>query len=534
MAKFNKSGVGTTGKSDTHFASTVHNDIQKSTFFRNQIIKSTFNAGRLIPIYIDEVIPGDTHEIDIAYISRLSTPVFPTMDEIELDFYFFFVPNRIVWDGWQRLHGENDKSAWTPTNEPALVPGLYNSGTDFAQVPVGSIADYYGLPLNFGVSAGETEGINILPFRGYAAIYNRWFRDQNLQAPFPFKTNDDPISLDLSLLDDVWKFPFCEPFKVCKKHDYFSSALPGLSKTFYTGMVPRVPYFLDINPNINWPTKITGSGSLVASVMTGHTEALMEDDAGRLNMLQILRNCAQLNKLLERDARGGTRYVEMLKAHFNVEAEDYRLQYPEFLGHHSTTMTTSQVPQTSSTDDVSPQGNLAAFCMSAGRGSGFKKSFVEHGYIHGFVVARQRKTYQQGVERFWWRRDRFDFYYPEFAHITEQPIKLREIYFDNGAKDENFGVQEAWADYRYKPNRVSGYMRSNAPNSLDAWHFADYYSNAPYLTDEWIKDNSEHNINRTLTVDSSQQHQFIIDIKVANRTTRPMPVYSIPGMLDHF
>lgn len=519
MAKFS---TKTTGKQDSKFASTVHNDIKKSTFKRDQIHKTTFNAGKLVPIYIDEVLPGDTHKIDLAYISRLATPIFPTMDNIDLDFYFFFVPNRLVWDGWQKLHGENETSPWSPSTYPSTLSSMFSSSGITKDELEGTLWDYYGYPL-IEFDSGKTINVSPLPFRGYKAIWNRWFRDQNLQAPLTVGENS---SVDV-ITDSI------ELLSVNKKHDYFTSCLPQPLKPIADNYTQRnidiMQFFNDENLT-DFKAGMFGDGLLNVGDNIINSESS--------NIVHVLRTATQLTKLLERDARGGTRYVEMLKAHFNVEAEDYRLQHPEFLGHHRTSMNLHQVAQTSSTDEVSPQGNLSAYGMTAGGGKGFVKSFVEHGYIHGFVVARQRKTYQQGIERTFFRRDRFDWYYPELAHITEQPVYDSEIFATSDnmflSKRKVFGFQEAWADYRYKPNRVSGQFRSDATNSLDAWHYADYYENQPYLTSSFITDNSENNIARTLAVDSNLQNQFILDLKVMNRTTRPMPVYSIPGFMDHF
>lgn len=534
MAMFqkNRNNVGTTGASDSKFASVVSSSVKKSVFNRDQIHKTTFNAGKLIPIYLDEVLPGDTFNINLDYVCRMSTPIFPTMDDIDLDFYFFFVPNRLVWNGWQALHGENTTATpWVPSTQPSLAPIISSAKGSAVAVQAGSIGDYYGLQPQMSGDTLSTIGINALPFRGYRAIWNRWFRDQNLQAP---------LSINLTNGGDGDAY-VGDLLSVNKKHDYFTSALPQPTKGL-SDNAARVPFFLDsVLPFFGDISEFAPDG-IARNVASGNSTSTVGDkfatgDGNTTNFIQTLRNAFQLNKLLERDARSGTRYVELLKAHFGVEAEDYRLQYPEFLGHHAGGINIAQVPQTSSTDDTSPQGNLAAYAVAAGHANGFTKSFVEHGYVHGFVVARQRKTYQQGLEKMWFRRDRFDYYYPGLAHISEQPILVKEIMATDGSYPdlENiFGFQEAWADYRYKPNRVSGQFRSNHSNSLDSWHYADYYEDIPYLSADWIKDNSAENIDRTLAVQSSANDQFLLNLKISNKSARPMPVYSIPMFADHF
>lgn len=534
-----KHTVGGTGHADSHFSQSVESTHKSSTFYRDQVHKTTFNCGQLVPVYIDEVLPGDTHEIDLQFVSRLATPIFPTMDDIELDFYAFFVPNRIVWTGWQRLNGENEQTVWAPPVQPALVPGCTASqNTTIVQVTSRSIGDYYGLPLSyrFGV---ETAGIHLtnkisaLPFRGLVSIWNRWFRDQNFQAPYVLNLGDD----DMTELEAG--FPNKPLFKVNKKHDYFTSCMPATSKPVISNPDGALRELSWLKGTFVFPTTADG---LYKDVAAQATQANTLTTGKQMTFVQALRNAFQLTKLLERDSRGGTRYIEMLKAHFGVHAGDYRLQYPEFLGHMHSTVGMQQVAQTSSTDDISPQGNVAAFSLTIDKQRHVvKKSFVEHGYIHVFAVARQRKTYQDGVERFWFRRDRFDFYYPELAHISEQPVLVREIYAQGNVNDNTanadqrtFGVQEAWSDYKYKPNRVSAQFRTKAPVSLDSWHYADSYTTIPVMSDAFITDNSADNVSRTLAVDKTVSDQIIMDLKIINKTSRLMPVYSIPGLVDHF
>lgn len=555
-----------------NFSQTVHASIPRSKFIRGSSLKTTFNCGDLVPVYIDEVLPGDTRQISLQALSRLSTPLFPTMDNIILEFYAFFVPNRLVWDGWEELHGENKTGAWVPAEAPALVP-VFDSDSDASLgVPLHSIGDYYGLPVGLDIPSYP---VSALPFRGYCLIYNEWFRDENLQAPLVLDTGNTE---DGSVAGRLSYYPTSNLYHVNKFHDYFTSALPeplkGDSPLLPVELNKLIPVITDSSyvdfsgkPSLKFSGPELGSGGLNTSnlaLVNGLSEAntvnsvygfpatnqqlsnvtpvvpanLWADPRGigPINQTTIseLRTLFQIQKLLERDARGGTRYVEMLKAHFGVDAGDYRLQRPEFLGHLRTLVGISSVPQTSSTNETSPQGNLAAYSETYNHGLIVNKFFAEHGFIHIFAVARQVKTYQQGLEKFWSRRERFDFYYPELAHISEQPIKNKEIYALGADGNEDFGYQEAWAEYRYKPNRVSGQMRSGVTNSLDAWHYADIYSETPRLSADWITDNSAVNVNRTLAVDMSQDDQIRMDIRFDDIATRPMPVYSIPGLVDHF
>lgn len=549
------------------FAQTVHADIQRSVFSRPSSNKLTFNCGQLVPLYVDEVLPGDTFNFNMKFLSRLSTPIFPTMDDINLEYYAFFVPNRLVWDGWEELNGENKTGAWVPAEEPALVP-VYEDGI----VKSKGIGDYYGLPVNVDLSKPANR-ISCLPFRGYNLIWNEWFRDENLQAPIPLNKGNA-----ITEVDEVYG-PNGDLLKVNKYHDYFTSALPAPQKgdsplipIELNELIPVLTHDIDIGPvpGLMMNFRKSEDGSLVSGVGTQYSHYplylttyndntflevdptqsvqgsnmdpvypsnLWADARGlRVNSSTIseLRTAFQIQKLYEKDARGGTRYQEMLKAHFGVDAQDYRLQRPEFLGRYKTLVGMQSVPQTSATNETSPQGNLAAYSITTGMSNLFNKSFVEHGFVHVFAVARQVKTYQQGIEKFWSRRERFDFYYPTLAHISEQPIYNREIYALGDDGEEVFGYQEAWADYRYKPNRVSGQFRTGVSNSLDIWHYADYYESTPRLSADWITDNSDINVNRTLAVKMDKDDQIRMDVYFNCVATRPLPVNSIPGLVDHF
>lgn len=573
-----------------NFAQTVQANIPRSIFRRDSSLKTSFNCGKLVPIYCDEVLPGDTFEMSADMVSRLSTPVFPTMDNLILEIYAFLVPNRLVYPDFVKVMGENKSSAWVPTGNPVLCPIFNGNVIDGTQISK-RIGDYYGIPVGFDYNVSSSSPafvpVSALPYRGYALIWNEWFRDENLQAPVPIATGYN---------NDAWGASYSPNgalFSVNKFHDYFTSALPAPQK----GDSPLVPIELNdlipviaadetngggfhTSPNALGLTEMSSGSSLnngttselrftkfngedngdngkmtvtlndmnvirntdVNSDTKVYPNNLYADGRGmRINTSTIseLRTAFQIQKLLEKDARGGTRYIEMLKSHFGVDAGDYRLQRPEFLGRIRTNVGMQSVPQTSSTDSTSPQGNLAAYSLTGFRNAPlFKKSIVEHGFIHIFAVARQVKTYQQGIEKFWTRRERYDYYDSTLAHISEQPIYGSEIYcLDNTSSSRNsevFGYQEAWADYRYKPNRVSGQMRSGVTNSFDVWHYADDYSSAPTLSSGWITDNSDINVDRTLAISMSQDDQIRMDINFNCIAIRPMPVYSIPGLVDHF
>jgi len=551
---------------DHKFSQVVNVDIQRSTFNRNSGKKTSFNAGYLVPVYLDEVLPGDTFDMKMSYVSRLTTPIFPTMDNIDLEFFAFYCPSRVLWVGWEELNGENKSSAWTPASSPATVPQYT------AQDPVesGSLWDYLGLPVGFDVKKYPISG---LPTRFYYRIFNDWFRDQNFQAP-TISTAGIPVRP--SGISDYAKVGSLLP--VNKKHDYFSSCLPapqkGSSQLIPISLNQLIPVITGANvhsfdtlkagattiSDLFWVKQSNGTGVAEGQLNTGGTsEYTFVSDAGTgtlidkvvpanlyadgrgLNIsgstISDLRTAFQLQKLYERDARSGSRYVEMLKAHFGVDAQDYRVQRTEYLGKISTKVGIHQVAKTSSTDATSPQGNVAAFAYTSGAGSMFNKSFVEHGYIMICAVARQEKTYQQGVEKLWFRKDRFDFYYPTLANISEQPVRVKEIYaLDPTAANGEavWGYNEAWADYRYKPSQVTGKMRSGVTGSFAAYHYADYYAQTPTLSDTWLRDNSKENIDRTIAVTSATADQIICDLAFHCKATRPMPVYSIPGMVDHF
>jgi hypothetical protein len=531
------------------FSKVVHADVPRSTFNRNSTLVTTLNAAHLVPVYVDEVLPGDTFKMTVQHVARLLTPFTPTMDNMDLEFFAFFVPNRIVWENWNALMGENNTSAWTPSSAPAGTP-ITNSSTISLSKKLG---DYYGLPV--GINPSQ-HNINVLPFRGYRKIWNDWFRNQNVQAPIiEYKTNTGDQSLPLTTYN-------MDLLKVNKPHDYFTSALPAPQKGESQLIPIELNEFIPVISSATEHTTLgmqplrlrTGAGvQLTGPVIATSGAAGVQSGSGggtsvfpsnlfaynnpatpvTTSTINDLRTAFQIQKLYERDARGGTRYVEMLKAHFGVDAGDYRLQRPEYLGHAKTSMDIQQIAQTSSSSgSTTPLGHMAAYGHSQGSDYLFNKSFVEHGFIHIFAVARHKKTYQYGLDRFWSRRDRLDYYVPVLAHISEQPIYQKEIYALANNPTTVFGYQEAWSDYRYKPSRISGQMRSGVSGSFDIWHYADIYSSAPTLSDSWMLDNSNTNLARTLAVTGADQ--ILLNIRFELEATRPMPTHSIPGMIDHF
>ena len=545
---------------NTRFALNPTNlDIARSTFRRDHSVKLSFNVGDVIPFYVDEVLPGDTFQLKTSMVARLQTLLTPMMDNLYLDTYFYFVPNRIVWQHWRELMGENTQSAWIPKTEYSVPQVTAPSGG----WSIGSIADYMGIPT--GVA---NLSVNALPFRAYALIMNEWFRDENLSDPLNIPVDDATLagSNGTNYITDVVKGGM--PFKAAKFHDYFTSALPAPQKgpdvtisvsggsnypvrTFAEDVsgssdVPlhirsfdQMPYnVVGVNksaspePGALWATVSTVPGNAAPFVPTNLWA--VNDGSVSATTINQLRMAFQIQKLYEKDARGGTRYIEILKSHFGVTSPDARLQRPEYLGGNRIPVNINQVVQSSATQSSgTPLGDTAAFSVTTDVHGDFIKSFVEHGFVIGVMVARYDHTYQQGLERFWSRRDRLDYYFPVFANIGEQPILNKEIYAQGTAQDnEVFGYQEAWADYRYKPSRVAGEMRSKAPTSLDVWHLADEYTTLPKLSDAWIREDKT-NVDRVLAVTSSVSNQMFADLYIQCKATRPMPVYSIPGLIDH-
>uniref|UniRef100_A0AAU8B253 Major capsid protein n=1 Tax=Dulem virus 167 TaxID=3145644 RepID=A0AAU8B253_9VIRU len=557
---------------ESHFSTLPKVDISRSTFDRSSSLKTSFNVGQIVPFFIDEVLPGDTFDVATSKVVRMPSLITPIMDNIYLDTYYFFVPNRLVWSHWREFNGENTQSAWIPTTEYE-VPQLTAPSGGWN---VGTIADYFGVPT--GVSSLS---VNALPFRAYALIMNEWFRDENLSDPLSIPVNDATVAgvNTGTFVTDVAKGGL--PYTAAKYHDYFTSCLPSPQKgpdvTISVAQPANLPLkylstkydvssigphykYLNRSGADSWSGSIYttslanpigevfksngltnsqypgGSSGSVPETVVPVVDNLWAIQDGNVNVTTInqLRMAFQVQKLYERDARGGTRYIEILKSHFGVTSPDARLQRPEYLGGNRLPITINQVLQQSATTQGStPQGNPVGQSLTTDTHSDFKKSFVEHGFLIGVMVARYDHTYQQGLNRMWSRKDRFDYYWPVFANIGEQAVLNQEIYAQGNSTDkEVFGYQEAWADYRYKPNCVTGEMRSQYAQSLDVWHLADDYNSLPHLSDSWIREDPA-NVNRVLAVSDQNANQLFADVYVQNRCTRPMPMYSIPGLIDH-
>ena len=559
---------------ESHFSLSPHVDISRSRFDRSASLKTSFNAGDVVPFFLEEVLPGDTFSVDTSKVVRMQTLLTPMMDNVYLDTYYFFVPNRLVWDHWKEFCGENTESAWIPQTEYTMPQITSPAGQGWS---VGTLADYFGIPT--GV-AGLS--VSALPFRAYALIMNEWFRDQNLQDPLVVPTDDSTVAgvNTGTLVTDVAKGG--KPFIAAKYHDYFTSALPAPQK----GPDVTIPVATGGNINIvgngkalaitdgtdlgSWAGlrdsrysvnyavnlgldvgSVSSNNGVFATVdagkavgvptleqLAGHPENSgligVQSAIAQAATINQLRLAFQIQKFYEQQARGGSRYTEVVRSFFGVTSPDARLQRPEYLGGNRVPININQIVQQSGTESSgTPQGTVVGQSLTTDKHSDFTKSFTEHGLIIGVMVARYDHTYQQGLNRLWSRKDKFDFYWPVFANIGEQAIKNKEIFAQGNDKDnEVFGYQEAWAEYRYKPNMVTGEMRSAYAQSLDVWHLADDYSTLPSLSDSWIREDKE-NIDRVLAVTSAVSNQFFADIYVKNYCTRPMPMYSVPGLIDH-
>lgn len=525
--------------------------ISRSVFDRSHGWKSTFDSGYLVPFLVDEVLPGDSYKVKFNFLARLSTPIVPTMDNLFLDTFYFFVPYRLLWKHWEEFNGEQK---YPGASTDYLVP--QTTAPADKGFPVGSLEDYMGLPTGVkGIKANE------LAARAYALIWNEWFRDENLQNPINLSTYAEISTA--SGLDDVGlgDAGFTGSHKLLrrgKRHDYFTSALPwpqkgpgveiGLAGNMsVTGTIPNSAFQFgssastsstigvqDSDPAVYSHNGLLSLHPLSINVAAGQLTASLSDATSAT--INSLRQAFQIQKLYERDARGGTRYTEILRSHFGVVSPDSRLQRPEYLGGSESPVIINPVVQNSATGSAgaeTPQGNLAAYGLASSTSAkhGFTKSFVEHGIIIGLLNVRADLTYQQGIPRMFSRRTRFDFYWPVLAHLGEQAILNKEIYAQGTSKDDEvFGYQERYAEYRYFPSMITGKLRSTDPESLDVWHLSQKFDSLPTLSAQFIEDNPP--VSRILAV--QDEPQFIIDSYIEMKCARPMPVYGVPGLVDHF
>lgn len=553
------------------FGMAPHESMRRSVLDLSHSLKTSFNVGDIVPIYVDpDILPGDTISIKTSKVVRLQTLIDPIMDDLYLDTYYFFVPHRLVWDHWKEFMGENTSAPWTQTTE-YTIPQIESPSGGWN---VGTIADYFGIPT--GIS---NISVNALPFRALAMVCNEWFRNENTTNPVNFDTDDTTITgvNTGDQVTDIVKGGL--PFKAAKYKDYFTACLPSPQKgddvllplgdtaPVFAGSVDRTPVeyntihwvgrYGNLEPNkgydVTLGTDASGVGSMSVLTPTG-TLGTWVDSPIPVNLYSDLRQATgssvnqlrlafQIQKMAELDARSGTRYIEKIRAHFGVTSPDARMQRPEYLGGNRISLQVRQVVSTAQTETsasnestIRPQGTTSAYSLTVDTHGDFSKSFTEHGTLLGLAVVRYKHTYQQGLARCWSRKTINDFYWPILANIGEQPVLNKEIYCSGTsgelADDGVFGYNEAWADYRYKPNRTTGEMRSQAPLPLDSWHLGDDYASCPALSSGWIQEDKT-NVDRVLAVTSAVSNQLFGDFHFDVKATRVMPVYSIPGLIDH-